>query len=122
MLRLAIGSFLSTLTLACVLSACGTGGPPALSPSSDDTCPLLDAGPPPVCLDGCVWNGTECRKGSGGVIIDDSNRRLPPKPLTPKPQPTGGVIIDDLTKPFPPPSPQPEPPKPKPEPPKPPPR
>jgi hypothetical protein len=85
MLRLAIGSFLTTLTLALVLGACGSASPPASSASSGDTCPLLDAGPPPLCPEGCHWNGTECRKNSGGVIIDDHTMLRPP---TPAPRPT----------------------------------
>lgn len=36
--------------------------------AAGDACPLLDAGPPPVCPEGCDWNGTECRKGSGVIM------------------------------------------------------
>jgi len=41
--------------------------------SSTDTCPLLDAGPPPVCPDGCYWaaDSKECRKSSG-IILEQS--------------------------------------------------
>jgi hypothetical protein len=63
MFRMSIGLFLSTLSLTLVLAGCKTAGPPpAASPSSGDTCPLVSAGPPPVCPSGCAWNGTECRK------------------------------------------------------------
>jgi hypothetical protein len=41
--------------------------PAAGSQSSGDICPLLDAGPPPVCPEGCYWaaDTKECRKQSG---------------------------------------------------------
>ena len=45
-----------------------------------DTCPVIDAGPPPVCPDGCKWDGKECRK-TGGVIWDGlRDGGGPPKP------------------------------------------
>lgn len=53
--------------------ACGasqTTSSTASDTASADTCPLLDAGPPQVCPEGCHWNGKECRKDSG-VIIED---------------------------------------------------
>lgn len=62
--------------------ACG-GSPPPPAATSDaapagsalgEVCPLVDAGPPPVCPDGCVWNGTECRK-RGGIIIFDRPKK-----------------------------------------------
>jgi hypothetical protein len=52
--------------------ACGGGQTPS-DTSSTETCPLLDAGPPPVCPDGCLWNGTECRKKLG-IIMEGSKR------------------------------------------------
>lgn len=61
--------------------ACG-GTPPSVAPPPStpagaalaETCPLVDAGPPPVCPDGCVWNGTECRR-QGGIIIFDRPKK-----------------------------------------------
>jgi hypothetical protein len=72
MFRTSIGLFLSTLSLTLVLAACKTAGPSEVSsPSSGDTCPTLNAGPPPVCPDGCAWNGTECRKHAP-IIVEGS--------------------------------------------------
>jgi hypothetical protein len=51
--------------------ACGASPPTssaAPEAASDDTCPLLNAGPPAVCPEGCDWNGTVCRKGSGIIM------------------------------------------------------
>ncbi len=69
MLRPSILLFLSSLSLACVLAACRSAGPaPASTPSSITTCPLVDAGPPPVCPSGCAWYGTECRQ-QGPIVV-----------------------------------------------------
>jgi len=57
-------------SLIALLSACPATPPPAHPSASADTCPLLDAGPPPTCPDGCRWNGTECRKDLGIIIYD----------------------------------------------------
>jgi hypothetical protein len=74
MRRLAFG-FLPACLLAVVAACTQT---PATAPSgSGKTCPLVDAGPPPVCPDGCRWNGTECRNASGIIIYD---RKPPPPP------------------------------------------
>lgn len=55
--------------------ACGGSEPqPTTASSGDDVCPLVDAGPPPVCPEGCAWNGKECRK-QGGIIIFDRKLR-----------------------------------------------
>lgn len=56
-------------------AACG-GAQPASSPSAagDDVCPVLDAGPPPVCPDGCVWDGEACRKHSGIIMPGAQSR------------------------------------------------
>jgi hypothetical protein len=62
--------FLLSLT-AMGAYACGGSAPePAASAGGDEVCPLLDAGPPPACPEGCAWNGKECRK-QGGIIIYD---------------------------------------------------
>ena len=61
--------------------ACG-GSQTARSTASSGICPLLDAGPPPVCPDGCVWNGESCRKHSG-IIMPDV------RPDAGSPQPSG---------------------------------
>jgi hypothetical protein len=70
-------------SLFALLAACSQTQP-AVSPSaSTDTCPLLDAGPPPVCPDGCRWNGTECRKDSGIIVpweVRDGGHHPHPKP------------------------------------------
>ena len=35
-------------------------------------CPVLDAGPPPVCPEGCYWDkdDKQCR-GHSGIIVED---------------------------------------------------
>jgi hypothetical protein len=72
--------------LLALVAAC-SGTPPAAAPSAgSDTCPLLDAGPPPVCPDGCRWDGAECRKDSG-VIMDYKKPRPTPTPTPPSPPP-----------------------------------
>lgn len=57
--------------------ACGGSQPEASnavgSAGDSDVCPLVDPGPPPVCPEGCKWNGEECRKHSGVIIIDKSD-------------------------------------------------
>ena len=59
---------------AAAIYACGGTQTPS-SASSADTCPLLDAGPPEVCPEGCYWaaDTKECRKHSG-VIMDDAKK------------------------------------------------
>jgi hypothetical protein len=64
--------------------ACGaspTTSTTASELASGDTCPLLNAGPPAVCPEGCNWNGTECRKDSGIIMPDarPDGGRPPPK-------------------------------------------
>jgi hypothetical protein len=76
--------FLPACLLA-LLASCSETLPAAAPSGSGDTCPLLDAGPPPVCPDGCRWNGTECRKDSG--IIMPYNRPSSPQPAPPPPPP-----------------------------------
>ena len=51
------------------LYACGGAQAPS-NTSSTDTCPLIDAGPPPVCPPGCYWaaDTTECRKDSSIIM------------------------------------------------------
>jgi hypothetical protein len=85
MFRLSIRHLLSTLPLTLVLAACGSAGPgPASSPSSPDTCPLLDAGPPPACPEGCAWNGTECRKHAPIIVEGKPPTGKPPTEMRPK--------------------------------------
>jgi hypothetical protein len=64
--------------LLALLAACTKTQPTPTASESGETCSLVDAGPPPVCPDGCHWNGKECRKNSG-IIMEGS----PPKPPTP---------------------------------------
>ena len=48
--------------LVALHAACGGAQPaPANASGSGEICPLLDAGPPPVCPEGCVWDGETCR-------------------------------------------------------------
>jgi len=69
MRRLWVG--LLVLPVLTVFFACGSGqSEPATSNASSDTCPVVDPGPPPVCPEGCTWNGEECRKNSGVLILD----------------------------------------------------
>jgi len=76
MRRFSICLLVSLASLA--MYACGSSTPASNSPDNEssgqtaasDTCPLLDAGPPPECPEGCVWNGTECRKNSSIVMPD----------------------------------------------------
>jgi hypothetical protein len=68
-MRLIAFGFFST-SLFALLTACSETPPAAHPSASGDTCPLIDAGPPPVCPTGCRWNGTECRKDSGIIIVD----------------------------------------------------
>ncbi|KYG04863.1 hypothetical protein BE21_44295 [Sorangium cellulosum] len=61
------------IAVTAALCACGGTAIPADAPadaSSADVCPVVDAGPPPVCPEGCVWNGTECRQHQGIVMPD----------------------------------------------------
>jgi hypothetical protein len=50
--------------------ACGGSQQQANNNAGSDVCPLVDPGPPPVCPEGCTWDGEECRKHSGVLIID----------------------------------------------------
>jgi hypothetical protein len=78
MRRISILLFVSLAAMATY--ACGSATPQSDTPTSEtatgqtaesgDTCPLLDAGPPPECPEGCVWNGNECRKNSSIVMPD----------------------------------------------------
>ena len=57
--------------LRAVYTACGGTQPePTTAGSAGETCPLIDAGPPPVCPRECRWDGKECRKHSGIIIYD----------------------------------------------------
>ena len=67
------------------LAACVHTQPAATAASSGDTCPLLDAGPPPACPEGCRWNGTECRRDSGIIIYGEKPISPPPPPPPPPP-------------------------------------
>jgi hypothetical protein len=69
MRRLWLGVFVLLPITAFI--ACGGSQPEASNAAgSSDVCPLVDPGPPPVCPEGCTWNGEECRKHSGVLIID----------------------------------------------------
>jgi hypothetical protein len=50
--------------------ACGGSQPEANKAGDSDVCQLMDPGPPPVCPEGCKWDGAECRKHSGVIMID----------------------------------------------------
>jgi len=56
------------LPLALAIYSCGGAQTPS-SKASGETCPLVNAGPPPVCPEGCTWDGEVCRKHSG-IIVD----------------------------------------------------
>lgn len=64
-------------TASSAAGAAGASSASASATSSDDSCPLVSAGPPPVCPEGCVWNGKECRKREG-IIMDDAHRDAGP--------------------------------------------
>jgi hypothetical protein len=66
MLRRSILLLISVAVMA--LSACEKSPAPDAT-SSEETCPLVDAGPPAVCPDGCKWNGKECKKYRS-IIMD----------------------------------------------------
>jgi hypothetical protein len=73
-----------TASLIALLAACAETPPAAAPSASADTCPVVSAGPPPVCPDGCRWNGTECRKDSG-IIMPYSKPTSSPQPKPPTP-------------------------------------
>jgi hypothetical protein len=53
------------------LYACGGSQSPAGNSDSNagsDVCTVVDLGPPPVCPEGCTWDGEECRKHSGIIV------------------------------------------------------
>jgi hypothetical protein len=77
--------FLPACLLA-LLAACAPAPPAAAPSASGDTCPLVSAGPPPVCPEGCRWNGAECRKDSG-IVIYDVRRPSPSPSASPKTAP-----------------------------------
>lgn len=64
---------------AIALYACG-GAPTQASSASDETCPLVSAGPPPVCPGGCYWNGKTCRKVNGVIMEGAGSDAGTPKP------------------------------------------
>ena len=74
--------FLLVTLAAMATYACGSATPTGDTPNNNvptgqtaegDICPLVDAGPPPECPEGCVWNGKECRKNSSIVMPDVKN-------------------------------------------------
>jgi hypothetical protein len=89
MQRISIFLFVSLAALATY--ACGSTTPTGNTPDNNEsssqtadgeTCPLLDAGPPPQCPEGCVWNSKECRKNSSIVMPDVKDTKdggAPPK-------------------------------------------
>jgi hypothetical protein len=81
-------AFASLLTcLVTLLAACSPQHPAAAPTASGDSCPLVSAGPPAVCPDGCRWNGAECRKDSGIIIYGTTQNPNQPKPPPPPPPP-----------------------------------
>ncbi len=57
--------------LVALHAGCGGAQPvPSRAAGSGETCPVIDAGPPPVCPDGCAWDGETCRKHSGIIVMD----------------------------------------------------
>jgi hypothetical protein len=61
--------------LVALHAACGGAQPaPSNASGSGETCPVIDAGPPPVCPEGCVWDGDTCRKHSGIIVMDSHTR------------------------------------------------
>ena len=75
---------LTMALLACGIfaSACGAQAPKeaeapaAAEPSDGEVCAIKDPGPPPVCPEGCKWNGTECRSGRPIVVVDTQPRTI----------------------------------------------
>ena len=63
---------LLSLPLVILLYACGGGRLPNKDPDdldiTGDVCPLVDAGTPPVCPEGCAWDGAVCRRHSGIIM------------------------------------------------------
>ena len=45
-------------------------GTTAQAAAQGEVCPTASPGTPPTCPEGCVWNGTECRKNRPIVIVD----------------------------------------------------
>ena len=60
---------LLALPLTIAIYACGGAQTPS-DTASGDVCPVLNAGPPPVCSEGCSWDGEACRKHSGIIMPD----------------------------------------------------
>jgi hypothetical protein len=66
----------ATMAFACGSASSPTATPESAAPASaapasaadGDVCPVTDPGPPPACPEGCVWNGTECRKNSSIIM------------------------------------------------------
>ena len=79
MMRRLAFCFLPVCVLA-LLAACAATPPPAAPAATGDSCPVLDAGPPPTCPAGCRWNGSECRKDSGVIIYGEKPTMPPPPP------------------------------------------
>jgi hypothetical protein len=66
---------LLTCSMAFLMYAC-SGAQPAPTPASDDTCPVLDPGPPPVCPKDCTWDipTKTCRKDQGVIMPNNQPR------------------------------------------------
>ena len=81
-MRRLVACFLPASFLA-LLAACSQTPHAAAPSASADTCPLISVGPPPVCPEGCRWNGAECRKDSGIIIYGEKPVPTPPPPPPP---------------------------------------
>src|SRR5690349_18973002 len=70
-----LGLFFSAAMIGC--------GPPQPAPvvssqESDDICVPISEGPPPVCPEGCKWNGKECTRRQGIMMVDARPDAGPP--------------------------------------------
>ena len=66
----------------------GDGAGDSAGNGAGDVCPVLDPGPPPVCPEGCVWDGETCRKHSGIIMPDARDGGAPTPVPSPSPLPT----------------------------------
>jgi hypothetical protein len=73
------------------LYACGASQPAASNDASSaagDSCPVVDPGPPPVCPEGCTWDGETCRKHSGVIVEYLRDAGVPVPSPSPSPSPS----------------------------------
>lgn len=81
---------------ALFLVACGAAQEPAKEPDASgsktvaegEVCPPVEPGPPPVCPDGCEFDGTECRAKRPIIIYDKPILPTSTAPTATAPAPT----------------------------------